>query len=77
MNKEKLMKLRDGGITIIMIILALGAIGWASAKVMNEPDSIIEEAAESALEEQLEELLGLEEGVLDGTIDFSLSSPEA
>lgn len=46
------MKVRDGGLFIILFIAAIAGIGFGAAKLTQKDDGPIEEAAEEIIESQ-------------------------
>jgi len=63
-----IIRLRDGGITALVVIILVILIGWGSAKLLNKDDCYIEEVCEDIIIEQL--------GLPDGVFDITPSSPE-
>ena len=43
-----IIRLRDGGITALVVIILVILIGWGSAKLLNKDDCYIEEVCEDA-----------------------------
>ena len=70
------MKIKDAGITIFLVILAVAAAGYFAAKATKKNDGFIEEAAESFIENKLEDFFDLDSDALDGLIDLTPGSPE-
>ena len=71
------MKLHDAGITIIIALALLAALGYFSAKIIGKDDQPIEEVSEAYIERKLEEIMNKEQGEYEGLIDLTPSSKEA
>ena len=63
-----ILRLKEGGTPVLVIIILAILIGWGSSKILHKSDGVIEEACEMIVENQL--------GLNEGFIDFTPYSPE-
>ena len=68
--------LRDGGVSVFLVVLLLAAVGVGAARYLGKDDGRIEESVEMLMEDKIEGFLGLDGDSLHGLIDLTPRSPE-